>query len=179
MERKPKPGEFYRHFKGKLYQILAVAKHSETMELMVVYQALYGSYEVYVRPYEMFLSRVDRAKYPDVTQRFRFEQVQPEQLQEAKQVLQSEREKNVQEQGVSDPVNEVCEELLLFLDARTYVEKQKILDQIKSKIDERTLIGIEISLDLGDTSNRSIEERLAFIQNTLSIRARYETIRLR
>ena len=53
--RKPKPGERYRHFKGKEYQIIGVATHTETEEPMVVYQALYGSYGLFVRPLAMFL----------------------------------------------------------------------------------------------------------------------------
>ncbi len=48
-------GGTYRHFKGNLYKVLAVAKHSETEARMVVYQKLYGEQDVWVRPYDMFL----------------------------------------------------------------------------------------------------------------------------
>lgn len=62
--RKIEPG-IYRHFKGNLYLVLYIATHTETQEQMVVYRALYGELEVYVRPYDMFASEVDKAKYSD------------------------------------------------------------------------------------------------------------------
>lgn len=79
--RTVRPGMFFRHFKNKMYQALAVAEHSETGEMLVVYQALYGSYRVYARPYDMFLSEVDHEKYPDVKQKYRFEQIAAEEAE--------------------------------------------------------------------------------------------------
>ena len=74
MERQLNNGGTDRHLKGKHYKVLMEATHSETRERMVVYQALYGDFGVYVRPYDMFLSPVDREKYPEVTLTWRFEE---------------------------------------------------------------------------------------------------------
>ncbi|MEE1299522.1 MAG: DUF1653 domain-containing protein [Acutalibacteraceae bacterium] len=78
------PGDRVQHFKRELvdpnstqylYQIVGVAIHSESREPLMVYQALYDDYQLYARPYDMFLSEVDREKYPDIKQTYRFEKV--------------------------------------------------------------------------------------------------------
>ena len=75
-ELRMKPGDVVRHFKGKRYEILFFAKDSETQETLVVYRALYGEGDVWVRPKEMFFSAVDRRKYPDAGQTYRFERAE-------------------------------------------------------------------------------------------------------
>lgn len=69
-------GRVYRHFKGNYYLVLDFAFHSETKEEFVVYKALYGDCKVYIRPKNMFLEKIDKARNDNVTnQSYRFELV--------------------------------------------------------------------------------------------------------
>ena len=77
-DRTPVAGQVYRHFKGNLYKVLHIGIHSESGELMVIYEAVNGSGTTWVRPLFGFVSEVDHEKYPDVKQQYRFELVEEE-----------------------------------------------------------------------------------------------------
>lgn len=72
--REIKVGAKYRHFKGAIMEVIAIAKHSETLEDMVIYKHLEDE-QIWARPMDMFNSLVDKEKYPDVTQEYRFEEI--------------------------------------------------------------------------------------------------------
>ena len=77
MEREVKPGQIYRHFKGTIHKVICIAKHSETKEDLVIYTHEEDN-EIWARPLNMFLSEVDHEKYPDVKQKYRFEEITEE-----------------------------------------------------------------------------------------------------
>ena len=66
---------YYKHFKGNIYKVLCLAKHTETGELLVIYQGIYDDYPIFARPYKMFTSKVDKNQYPNSTQEYRFEKI--------------------------------------------------------------------------------------------------------
>lgn len=169
MERIPKPGEFYRHFKDKLYQVLTVAEHTETGEHMVVYQALYGDFRTYVRPLSMFVSEVDHEKYPEVTQKYRFEKVELEKEAEN-------QEEPAWEETEEEPGLKPC--VLAFLDAESWDEKLSILTSMRGKIGEKELDSIFLALDL-QKGQGSIEKQLDEVEGFLKMQRRYDGSRLR
>ena len=72
MNREIIPGKKYKHFKGTIHEVLAIAKHTETLEDLVIYT---HDDQIWARPYDMFAGEVDHEKYPDVKQKYRFEEI--------------------------------------------------------------------------------------------------------
>lgn len=164
MERMIYPGEFYRHFKGRLYQIITVATHSENGEKMVVYQALYGDFKTYVRPLIMFLSTVDREKYPDAGQHFRFERVEfPD--------AESKDETRPEEPAVNSP-------LLEFLDAKTPEDRIRYLDLLEPEAGQKEIDIIYAVMDLRPESGTAAEQ-IELIRRYLMMQKHFDGRHLR
>ena len=141
--REIRQGQFYRHFKGGLYQIMAIATHSETKEKMVVYQALYGDYGIYVRPYEMFASEVDHEKYPQVKQVYRFKQVYPEELVEEQAAEAA--IKPVRSEATSETVHTEEKDTVEIPDLT--LELDEIVEPLTEKADESTQPAVQEETD--------------------------------
>ena len=181
MERKsPMSGEIYRHFKNKLYQIVGVAEHSESREKLVIYQALYGNFGMYARPYDMFMSEVDHKKYPEVQQKYRFEKAGIVGENICSTVAVNKNEDNLKItledvvktipdkaviEGATDVNSDVEEQegvpnpdLLAFLDAETYEEKHKLLVAMRPRITDRLIndlaAAIDVTVEDGDLETR-------------------------
>ena len=140
----PKKGEIYRHFKGNLYEVLALAMHTETEESMVVYKEVDGE-KTYVRPLEMFVSKVDKEKYPEVMQTYRF------QLQKEQEALS----------------------ILDFLDLTMTSEKRQYLETRKEAMTEEFVGLVAQSLDFVENDG-TLEERYRALLQYLRTVERYE-----
>lgn len=189
-------GGFYRHFKDKLYQVKGTAIHSETKEKMVIYQGLYGSYEMYVRPYDMFLSEVDHIKYPDVVQKYRFELIDIKtgksleaDYEENNQNMESEKSEESEELEELEELEESKEseeseeseedsKLIRFLDAYDYKEKLDILTSMRGELNDGFIDimaeSIEVAVPEGD-----ITDRYNSLRKCLMAHTKYEGLRLR
>ena len=188
----PLPGEKYLHFKNKLYQVIAVAKHSETMEPYVVYQALYGDFGVYIRPYDMFISPVDHHKYPDVEQKYRFALLEgpvvPDITAQEKKTESVRMQDGMVEKTTEPDENpnlEANEELqgvnphfLAFLDADSYSKKYDIVTDMEEELDDHLINQMAASIDEIIEDGR-LGDRIMQLEACLRTKARYELNRAR
>lgn len=204
-------GKIYRHFKGGIYQVLCTATHTETNEKLVIYQALYGSFNVFARPASQFTEEVPDSKENVTKQRYRFEEVKdvesvnvsagnintvPSSGDSGKKaeaggsvdhtgndigsattedMAEDTTESTAEDKdmaGVPSPV------IMQFLDAGSSKEKLDIIKANYSKIDERTITNIEVSLDIISSSD-DIDQRIGYVCDVLSTRSRFEDSRLR
>ena len=199
MERHiPKTGEIYRHFKNKMYQIVTVATHSETGGQLVIYQALYGDFSCCARPLEMFMSKVDKAKYPQAAQEYRFELVDKDSLTKVHKTTENNvmennvtgnnvtgnnvTENNVTGNNVEAVVEKTIEnadeelpnpDLLLFLDADTFEEKKNLLVSMQNRMTDELINSIAASLDVS-VDEGDLETRFKSLYNCVSTMSRYE-----
>jgi hypothetical protein len=178
-ERRPVTGEIYKHFKNKLYQIVAIAQHSETKEKLVIYQALYGDYGVYARPLEMFVSEVDHVKYPEVTQKYRFEKVEKNSLSGN---VPTKTDENVGKE-VADKQEDTCkkedipvdinDKMMAFFDTEDLEARYKILTSMREEITDGMIDNMAVVMDLvipdGPTTKRYED-----LKRAIATKQRYE-----
>ncbi|MEY8394081.1 DUF1653 domain-containing protein [Lachnospiraceae bacterium 45-P1] len=167
----PVPGEFYRHFKNKMYQIVTIACHSETGEKMVVYQALYGEFKVWARPLANFMEEVDREKYPNAGQKFRFEKAEENAVNEALD--------RKEEMPLCQPGPNAC--LLEFFDAmdeKKYDGMLEALQKLSKKASRKEVDNICTVLDI-QVSGGTIDEQIAEIRRHILTLKKFDGERLR
>lgn len=193
----PKAQEIYKHFKGNLYQIVAVATHTETEEQLVIYQAMYGDFKIYARPLHMFTGKVDKEKYPGVTQEYRFELqgcagaccgkenagVEPEHIEEksAPESLKIQKEPEaapLQAQKEPEQEPQIDPLVLEFLDAGSHEERLNILAALHHRITDAMLLTMAVASDI-ELSEGSTEEKYEELKNCLLTLDRYEIQRIK
>ena len=204
MNRIPKPGEFYRDVENRLYQIITMAKHTETGEELVVYQALYGAYPITAAPLLLFNRRVDETIHPWAEQEYWFEPVKfltgkrtgnkdflPEEGQEEYFDEEGDAFEDVSFEELSEDElspssaaeserkgSTAIEWLEKFLDAESYEKQLEVLAQMRGKVGKRELDSI--CLVLGIPASSGDEDSQIFnIKKHLETRMRYDNRRLR
>lgn len=173
-----KANQIYRHFKGNLYRVITVAVHTETEEELVIYQALYGDFKVYARPLSMFMSEVDKEKYPEATQKMRFEpveqmveSVEPIATEAAEKAEETEKIEAAEESMSIDPLLEA------YLDTDSYREKLNILHGLQHRITEHMLNTMAIVIDF-ELPEGDIQTKYNALNDCLITKEKYECNRV-
>ena len=197
----PVAGQIYKHFKGNLYKVLAVAVHTESEEKLVVYQSVENPDRVFARPLEMFMSDIDRFRYPLIRAKYRFTLVsEPEEETNGEETKEEEtkeetlnedtKEEDVKDEETgeqSDDDSAVYKdngELVIdpyverVLDEKEFSKKIEFFEMLRGKCSEDMLTTIAISLDI-QLQEGSIEDKYSQILRTLKMHEKYETSRLR
>ena len=196
-----KINQIYRHFKGNLYKVITVATHTETEEELVIYQALYGDFKIFARPLSMFMSEVDKEKYPEVTQKMRFEPVEqmiesvsiPVKTEEEKteNIFREPKEVSVEKEEVEVNTKETsCESeerekensgldplLEAYLDTDSYRERLNILHGLQHRITEQMLNTMAIVIDF-ELPEGDIQTKYDALNDCLLTKEKYECNRL-
>ena len=197
----PVAGQIYKHFKGNLYEVLAVAVHTESEEKLVVYQSVDNPDRVFARPLEMFMSEIDRFRYPLIRAKYRFTLVsEPEVENNGEETKEEEtieetlnedtkgedvKDEETEEQSDDDSaVYKDNGELVIdpyvegVLDEKEFSKKIEFFEMLRGKCTEDMLTTIAISLDI-QLQEGSIEDKYSQILRTLKMHEKYETSRLR
>lgn len=192
----PVAGQIYKHFKGNLYKVLAVAVHTESEEKLVVYQSVDNPDRVFARPLEMFMSDIDRFRYPLIRAKYRFTLVsEPEEETKEEETKEETLNEDTKEEDVKDEETEEQSdddsavykdngELVIdpyvegVLDEKEFSKKIEFFEMLRGKCTEEMLTTIAISLDI-QLQEGSIEDKYSQILRTLKMHEKYETSRLR
>ena len=195
MEKIPQPNEIYQHFKGNLYRVVTLAKHADTGERMVIYQALYGDFEIWARPLREFTGRVDERKHPEAAGRQRFtllpqimgqDGLNPPAASDlpedaagralsaagAEEASGPAAPPSGEEEPALDPM------LMAFLDADSYEEKLAIFTDMRGRITDDMLTTMAVALDI-DLKEGELMERYEELKNCIVMLEKYECTRLR
>lgn len=189
MGRRVEVGQIYRHFKGNKYEIIALAINADNREDVVVYKALYGEEKIFVRSYKEFVSLVDRKKYPDADQEYRFELVggikeekpiEAEDIEAEGMGSNQTLDNSVDKKNMNCTISEndsdnqdIDPGLLAFLETNSFQEKLHILRRMELEIDDRLIDAMAASLDVV-VPEGDIQERVQALKNCLATFDRFD-----
>ncbi len=172
-EKKIVSGDFYKDKKNNLYQIVCEAYDLENKERKVIYQALYGDFSIYSLDYKKFLSKGE--------EEYGFEKVSNEDVSliAARQKDESiEESKSSAVNSTSSKQYHISNVLELFLDARSYSEKRKILSDNKDNISQSDLDSMYAVLEIASFEGE-VKYQVEKLMRYLGMQEHYEGSRLR